>query len=279
MTTELNRIHEYAAKLSAKKWHAALTASANGNFSKFPFPGFPAEEIQLQLNGRPATQSMKQANEIYTMAMRFYKAHRSPSSDARYLDFGADWGRIWRYFLRDFKPGNMFAFDVAQHLRGFWQEEMLGAKIDIGSAFEPLPYADQSIDLVTSNSVFSHLTERLNIFSANEIYRVLRPGGLFLGTTFGPAHLRRWKQLQQSGEQLKGRSAMLASLTDDFDEALKAYANGEFVLLQTHQKKKLQDFEIVCFGSEWIRKNWSDFDLLDFDDKNDGQPTFVVRRP
>ncbi|NJL60106.1 MAG: class I SAM-dependent methyltransferase [Desulfobacteraceae bacterium] len=43
---------------------------------------------------------------------------------------------------------------------------------------ESVPYPDEKFDIVFSANVFEHLSDPIKVF--REIYRVLKPGGLFL---------------------------------------------------------------------------------------------------
>ncbi len=49
----------------------------------------------------------------------------------------------------------------------------------------PLPFTDDQFDVVYNFSVFTHLSEDVQILWAKELYRVLKPGGLFICTTHG----------------------------------------------------------------------------------------------
>jgi ubiquinone/menaquinone biosynthesis C-methylase UbiE len=49
----------------------------------------------------------------------------------------------------------------------------------------PLNLEDNSVDILYCVSVFTHLSEELHFEWINEIMRVLKPGGVFIGTFHG----------------------------------------------------------------------------------------------
>jgi SAM-dependent methyltransferase len=61
-----------------------------------------------------------------------------------------------------------------------WPPERPRYRLLRQSAGEPLPFPDDSLDLVTSNGSFDHFTDAERRTSFREIERCLRPGGLFL---------------------------------------------------------------------------------------------------
>ena len=277
-TMPLDNIHDIARRLTRDEWYEMVCAAITGT-APVPMPGLPPEELQLLLNGRTAAQSMGQAFQIYEIAMNAFETLHPRQPDAAFLDFGAGWGRIWRYFLRDFAPVNMSAFDIPGELETFWTHAMLGAQLDVAGPFEPLPFDDESFDLVVSNSVFSHLTEPLNRFSAGELARIMKPGAIFVGTTFGSWHLRTWQQWRAETPPDGSRKAMLSRLSPDFDETISAYREGRFVLLETPASDaKPPHFEIACFNGAWLQDNWTGFELVTFDDERNGQALFILRR-
>ena len=52
-------------------------------------------------------------------------------------------------------------------------------------AHPPLPFPDESFDLIYATSVFTHLDERLQFEWLSELQRVSQPGGIVLLTTHG----------------------------------------------------------------------------------------------
>ena len=266
-------------------WHARLLASAEAAAAGRPdpaLPGFPPEEVQRAYNSGPAQQTMGKAFELYARAMAACRDHGPAGAEGgagggRFLDFGAGWGRIWRYFLRDFAPERMAAFDVNPRLAPFWEASMLGARLDVAAPFEPLPYADASFDLVLANSVFSHLSERLNLHSAREISRILRPGGLLVATTYGLPHLKRLRARIARGEAPHGRWRLREGLTAEFDAAIARFADGGFAFVATDDTAPT-DYENAAFGPAWLATAWGDrFETVSFDPDVPAQPVFVCR--
>ena len=64
-----------------------------------------------------------------------------------------------------------------------------------------LPYADRSFDRVLSSLLFHHLTEEQTVQAAQEVYRVLKPGGSFFVADWGKAE-SLWMRLAFVGVQL-----------------------------------------------------------------------------
>lgn len=255
----MSNLQEAAQGLSTDDWHELLVARIDNSdvtVDDFPLPGFPDEQIQLNLNGRPAAASMPAARGLFEWSRQFFAS----VPPGQYLDFGSGWGRIWRYFLYDFPIEDMRAFDVAPKLTSFWESSMIGAELDVGVAGEPLPYSDGQFSAVTSNSVFSHLSEDLNLTTAKELRRVMKTGGVICLTTFGRRHLERWADLA-SGDlaDLNDRQRSLASMSDDFANCIKRFEAGEFVFLEVgHDRRSshLKDYEIAAVSPVWFQENW-----------------------
>lgn len=105
--------------------------------------------------------------------------------DATVVDFGAGRGAFlddrvaYRRDLHDFAPrvGTLIGIDVDPVVL---QNPALH-KAYVVSPEEPIPLADQSVDLVVSDFTFEHVTDPAWV--ANELGRVLRPGGWICART------------------------------------------------------------------------------------------------
>jgi SAM-dependent methyltransferase len=117
-------------------------------------------------------------------------------SGRRVLDFGCGAGRTLRHFLPEAEEGE------------FWGADIHGPSIDwIGTNLSPPLRAWQcapapplgleagSFDLIWSISVFTHLPPMTSIPWLLELHRMLKPGGLMIGTYYG-----RWNSEYLAGE-------------------------------------------------------------------------------
>lgn len=127
----------------------------------------------------------------------------SPLVSGNYLDIGAGHGELIRLVTREFAV-TATACDYTSSLM-----RMPGMMVDVVNLnTDSLPYADAAFDLVTCTEVIEHIEHYRQ--TIREIFRILKPGGLFVLTTpnvlnlrsriryllfgffslFGPLHLR-----------------------------------------------------------------------------------------
>jgi SAM-dependent methyltransferase len=100
------------------------------------------------------------------------------------LDFGCGCGRVTRRWVGldgvEVHGSDRNATAIA------WCRENLGfARFETNELAPPLAHPSGTFDLVYALSVFTHLTEELGLAWAEELARVLRPGGYVLLTTHG----------------------------------------------------------------------------------------------
>ncbi len=106
------------------------------------------------------------------------------------LDLGAGTGQLSRGLQRRFPRCRVVALDLSAGMlrqlrrrQGWWRRARL-----VQADAQCLPLAPASLDLVLSGLTLQWCDEPARVF--REVRRVLRPGGLFLFTTFGPDTLR-----------------------------------------------------------------------------------------
>jgi SAM-dependent methyltransferase len=105
------------------------------------------------------------------------------------LDFGCGCGRVARYWSGF--AGTMSGSDVSEAAIEWCRSNLSFARFETNALAPPVAFADESFDLVYALSVFTHLTEELQLAWRDELRRVLRPGGRLLLTTHGRSYLPR----------------------------------------------------------------------------------------
>jgi SAM-dependent methyltransferase len=116
-------------------------------------------------------------------------AHVPLDSVDSVLDFGCGCGRVTRYW-GDF-AGAVSGSDVNGAAIEWCRANLGFARFAQNGLEPPLVFEQESFDLVYALSVFTHLTEELQLGWRDEMLRVLRPGGLLLLTTHGRSYMPR----------------------------------------------------------------------------------------
>jgi SAM-dependent methyltransferase len=87
--------------------------------------------------------------------------------------------------------GRLYGCDLNHAAIAWAAKHLPHATFTVNRIAPPLPYDDGRFDLVYALSVFTHLPEALTVDWLRELHRVLRPGGVLVLTTMGPAFLDR----------------------------------------------------------------------------------------
>jgi SAM-dependent methyltransferase len=159
---------------------------------------------------------------------------------ARVLDFGAGAGRTLRAFAPEAEVAELWGCDIdAESVE--WMQANLCPPFHAfrNDELPPLPFEDDSFDLVYCFSVFSHLADNASAWIA-ELHRILKPGGILLPTFMGA-----------------GAEAYLGRPWDeDRVGFLVTMARQDFV--GTHGGP------MVFYSEWWIREHWGRaFDVLE----------------
>ncbi len=100
-----------------------------------------------------------------------------------------EWGcgpaRITRQLKAVLKDVDIHASDYNPETIEWCKKNIPGIQFSRNDLHPPLPYASEQFDLIYAISVFTHLSEANGLQWANELYRILKPGGILLITTAG----------------------------------------------------------------------------------------------
>src|SRR5690349_4485347 len=103
------------------------------------------------------------------------------------LDVGCGTGEVTIAAKARAKQGKVYGIDPAPEMIAVARNKAARKKLDIDfrvGVIESLPFADASMDVVTSSLMMQHLPEQLKARGLAEIYRVLKPGGRLLIADF-----------------------------------------------------------------------------------------------
>lgn len=111
------------------------------------------------------------------------------------LDFGCGCGRTLVWLAKQFPAVRWHGTDVDAEAVLWCQRNIPGAAFTVNRPLPPLPHADHSFDLIYGISVFTHLSKEYQLAWVQELYRILKPGGLLL-LTFYAQHV--WESLDET---------------------------------------------------------------------------------
>jgi ubiquinone/menaquinone biosynthesis C-methylase UbiE len=103
------------------------------------------------------------------------------------LDVGCGTGEVTLVAKTQAKQCAVYGIDPAPEMIAVARSKAVRKKLDVDfrvGVIEALPFADASMDVVTSSLMMHHLPENLKILGLAEIYRVLKPGGHLLIADF-----------------------------------------------------------------------------------------------
>jgi SAM-dependent methyltransferase len=178
------------------------------------------------------------------------------------LDFGCGAAKNTR-LLRGIEGVRLVGTDVNAAQIEWARKHVPGVEFHVNQLEPPLRFAeDDTFDLVTAASVFTHIPLDLQRPWLEEIRRILRPGGYFLCTVAGAQHI----DIQLSPE-LRQRLRAEGGVTLTPDDPGVSYATkaaGSCDVFQTREQV------VRSFGSV--------FELLDYSAKESGQDHLVLRK-
>ena len=145
-------------------------------------------------------------------------------ADRRVLDIGCGLGGVDIHLARRHGIAMVTGIDVEDDL--IEKCRALAAKYELGEQAEfirvdpgPLPFADESFDIVTSKDSIIHIADKHAL--AADVYRVLEPGGWFAASDWLAGYEGAAPPEMQSYIDAEGLDFRLAS-ADTYAEALEA---------------------------------------------------------
>ncbi len=110
---------------------------------------------------------------------------RSLEEFPRILDFGCGCARVTRWLQFETSSSELYGCDIDAEAISWNRDHLPGVEFARNQPEPPLPYDDDSFDLILNHSVFTHIDERMQDLWLAELRRVLKPGGIALLSVHG----------------------------------------------------------------------------------------------
>jgi ubiquinone/menaquinone biosynthesis C-methylase UbiE len=231
-------------------------------------PGFPDEATQIMFTALKGDAALAEAFGFYKAIKELYKKYKGgiKASDT-ILDFGCGWGRVIRFFLKDFQPANTWGCDPLDGMIDLCKEQNKWSRFKVTRTEPPTPFLENEFDAIYSYSVFSHLSEEMHQNILAEIKRILKPGGIYFTTT-------RNRGFIESGSSNKNSSRAFP----DTNQALSLYDRGIFC----HHSFNDKDWPYwgeTAISKKYVQDHWTKEMLyLDFIEL-ERQNLIIIQKP
>ena len=168
-----------------EKAFAAKSTDAQGRVEADGLP-LPPSELRILVAGSPDVDGfLRFGQSMFQILLgTMQKEGAAVESFSAVLDFGCGCGRVLRHW-RAVQGPQLYGVDCNARLIGWCRENLPFAEFSTNRSYPPLPYRDQSFDWVYAVSVFTHMSEALQLIWMKELKRIVRPGGYVLFTTHG----------------------------------------------------------------------------------------------
>jgi len=261
-------IAEKFGHVSNDEWLLLLKRSVKEPFIEgVEFPRFPSSSVQLGFNGAADEEGMYRAHALWRYAEGYSRSFGSPlHRDSKVLDIGCGWGRITRTFARDVSPENIYGVDIDPTAVALCQCLGVPGQFKVTQPGAPLPFPDNTFDVITANSVFTHLPESVTVALLTEMRRVTKEGGVVVFTVEDESFFDYLDipDIQNKGERWR----LLSKYIGQADDLRKRAAQGEYVYLVTNNEgvRTSDVYGDAVIPLSWLQQNcWQLFNFVRYD--------------
>ena len=214
------------------------------DYSEYWEPVVPAEFIRYTCGHDDYESYLRSGFEVASMFNLALKKTfgRIVADYSHVLDFGCGSGRLARFM----NPPRLFGCDVNGLVVDYCKTTIPQGRFDQNGLLPPLPYTNETFELVYSFSVFSHLRQDVEEVWLRELVRVGKPRCVYLLTVQGD-----WMIEQTLAKEVE-----------------QARAAGFYFRTVHTRHGSVLDFpdyyESSYHTGEWIHDHWNSyFDVLD----------------
>jgi ubiquinone/menaquinone biosynthesis C-methylase UbiE len=222
--------------VSDEEWTDVLFESVRENGERAiikgcVFPGFPDDATQIGMIGSSGVGALYEPKAFYTeLREAMKKIQKEFNEKTMMLDFATGYGRMLRFFLKDVHPGNLVGSDVRPDFieicRSIFGDDII---FEHNAAYPPLRYENNTFDIITAYSLFSHFSEDAHRAWLKEFERILKPDGVLVITLRQKRFLMDARRLRSQGNLSKYDHYIATSFDNNL--MMKRYIAGEYIYI------------------------------------------------
>lgn len=206
----------------------------------FPIP--PSKYIYLVVGHNNASLFLKNGTLVMETIRRTLKKNRIEINNfSSVLDFGCGCGRVLRHW-HYLKGIELYGIDYNQELIDWDQRNLPFARFSTNSKYAGLDFENEKFHFIYAISIFTHLSEDLQVAWMQELKRVLHPGGLLLFTTMGESYFRSPMLTDNDRRRLKAGELIVKNEDEVGSNICGAFHAPEYV-----KNKMVDGFSVLDF--------------------------------
>ena len=170
------------------------------NFDDVPLP---PDFLRRLVSGTDDVQWFLESGQAGVQALVniLARQHMEINQFESLLDFGCGCARVLRH-LRSYDSVNLHGSDYNSSAIRWCDENLNFAEFNTNMLEPPTRYRAHSFDLIYAFSVFTHLTEPLQIPWIRELHRILKPNGYLIITVHGDIYLDKIPEAEREKYQI-----------------------------------------------------------------------------
>jgi SAM-dependent methyltransferase len=186
-------------------------------------PDFPVPPSDLAYDAyhHVDRQAYRLTGERHARVFAEIIEHHLPPGPIEILEWGCGPGRIIRH-MRQALAGRaveLTGVDLNGRSIAWCQRSLPDIAFLTNEMLPPTRFADERFDVVYNFSVFTHLSADVQKSWARELWRILKPGGLFISTTHGDYYRDHLGGANETAQYQNGEPVVMKN----YDEGKKWY--------------------------------------------------------
>lgn len=220
--------------LDNSNWRHAIWVP-NPKLEQFPYP--PPENMRRVIGDESVVRfGMGGATIFHNVSTYLRQMGRDLTEFPSILDWGCGAGRITRYLITE-TAASVYGVDIDQDNVRWCTENLRGGSFSAISPAPPMPFPDESMDLVVGASVLTHLSEDSQFIWLAELRRVTRPGALLFLSVTGATQFAHqgfspelYRKVQAEGFVDQGADAALVGRVSEPDSYRTVWHSRAYIL-------------------------------------------------